>query len=114
MRIPSCDRFRPILDRVLVVFDEPETQTPGGLHIPTWALSPWEQHRPATVVAVGPGRFNKSGKRVPMQVRVGDRVLVHPHAHTVAPIVIRGVLHHVLDEWNKDGGEVFAVLGDQS
>ena len=66
--------------------------------------------RQAVVVAVGPGHLLESGERFPMQSKVGDTVLVHPHAHTFAPIVIDGVLYHCIDEWNRDGGEVFGIV----
>lgn len=109
--------FRPILDRVLVRFDEKPKTTAGGLHIPDNAGKPWENDRLGTVMAVGPGRFNEKGERVPMQVKVGDRVLCHPNAHTVMPIVVGGVLMFVLDECDRPGtegtvdiGEVFAVV----
>lgn len=114
----SCERFRPILDRVLVRFDPKPTETASGILIPATAGSPWERHELATVVEVGPGRFNEAGDRVPMSVKTGDRVLIHPHAHTVAPILVGGVLHHVVDEWGTardddkpgDRAEVLAVI----
>lgn len=109
-----CDRFTPILDRCLVLIDEKPTETASGLLIPATAGNDYEQHRLATVVAVGPGRFNEAGERIPMPVKEGDRVLLHPNAHTVAPIVVGGVLHHVVDAYGKDGDldrlEVLAVV----
>lgn len=116
----ECKTFRPALDRVLVEYDPKPTHTDGGLHIPATAGSPWERFEPATVRAVGPGRFHENGERQPMQVKVGDRVLVHPNAHTVAPIVVGGRLMFVVDEWGGvndpevdkpgDRAEVLAVL----
>ncbi len=100
-------KFRPLGPRVLVRFEDPETTSKGGIVIPDNAL---RRPQEAVVVAVGSGRELPNGTRVPPSVKVGDRVLVHQHAHTVAPIVLEGVLYHVVDAWNADCGEVFGVL----
>lgn len=106
--------FRPLGSRVLVRYLARDTMTAGGLHIadPEKYDPRSNEPRAAMVVAVGPGDWLEGGGRFPMSLKVGDRILVNAHAHTVAPVMVDGVLHHVVDEWNSDGGEVFGVLED--
>jgi chaperonin GroES len=66
-------RVAPLADRVVVKALEEAGQMRGGLHIPDTAR---EKPQQGEIVAVGPGRFDeKGGGRVPMEVKVGDRVL---------------------------------------
>ena len=65
--------IRPLHDRVLVKRVEQEEQMRGGIIIPDTAK---EKPQEAEVVAVGPGKFDEDGDRMPMDVKVGDRVLV--------------------------------------
>ena len=64
--------FMPLHDRVMLRRIQAEEKTPGGLIIPDTAK---EKPVEAEVMAVGPGARNESGKIVPLDVRVGDRVL---------------------------------------
>ncbi len=65
---------RPLHDRVLVKrLEEEEEQVRGGIIIPDSAK---EKPQEAEVVAVGPGKLQDSGERAPMDVSVGDRVLI--------------------------------------
>ena len=64
---------RPLHDRVLIKRIEEEEQVRGGIIIPDTAK---EKPQEAEVVAVGPGKLDDDGKRQPMDVSVGDRVLV--------------------------------------
>ncbi len=64
---------RPLHDRVLVKRIEEEEQVRGGIIIPDTAK---EKPQEAEVVAVGPGKLQDDGKRQPMDVKAGDRVLV--------------------------------------
>lgn len=64
----------PIHDKVHVRLAEPDTVTTSGLHIPEKAREKLPQM--ATVLAVGTGRALKSGAVVPLDVQVGDRVLL--------------------------------------
>ena len=64
--------FRPLHDRVLVRRVEAEEKTAGGIIIPDTAQ---EKPQEGEVVAVGPGALNDEGKRVALDVKVGDRVL---------------------------------------
>jgi chaperonin GroES len=61
----------PLADRVVVRSLENNEQTRGGLFIPDTAK---EKPQQGEIVAAGPGRF-EDGKRVPMEVKVGDKVL---------------------------------------
>ena len=64
---------RPLHDRVLIKRIEEQEQVRGGIIIPDTAK---EKPQEAEVVAVGPGKLDDDGKRQPMDVSVGDRVLV--------------------------------------
>ena len=64
---------RPLHDRVLIKRVEQEEQVRGGIIIPDTAK---EKPQEAEVVAVGPGKLQDDGKRQPMDVSAGDRVLV--------------------------------------
>ena len=64
--------FTPLHDRVLLRRIEAEEKTPGGIIIPDTAK---EKPVEAEVMAVGPGARDESGKIVPLDARVGDRVL---------------------------------------
>ncbi len=65
--------IRPLHDRVLVKRMEEEEQVRGSIIIPDTAK---EKPQEAEVVAVGPGKLQEDGKRQPMDVSKGDRVLV--------------------------------------
>ena len=66
-------KFRPLHDRVLVKRVEEEAKTKGGIIIPDTAK---EKPMQGEVLAVGPGKFDDDGKRMPMDVKEGDRVLI--------------------------------------
>jgi chaperonin GroES len=65
-------RFRPLHDRVVVRRVEAEEKTAGGIIIPDTAK---EKPQQAEVVAVGPGGRDEAGKLIPIDLKVGDRVL---------------------------------------
>ncbi len=64
--------FRPLGDRVLVKRVDEESKTKGGIIIPDTAK---EKPQEGEVLAVGPGARDEDGKRVELDVKVGDRVL---------------------------------------
>jgi chaperonin GroES len=66
-------RIRPLADRVLIKPAEREAQTKGGIYLPDTASK--ERPMEGAVLAVGEGRLDDSGRRVPMQVKAGDKVL---------------------------------------
>lgn len=65
-------KLRPLADRVVVERDEGEDRTAGGIVLPDNAK---EKINRGKVVAVGDGKLNDEGKRVPLQVKAGDHVL---------------------------------------
>jgi len=64
--------FRPLHDRVLIRRLDEEEKTAGGIIIPDTAK---EKPSQGEVIAVGPGARDEDGKRVPMDVKAGDRIL---------------------------------------
>ena len=70
--------IKPLEDRIVVQAVEAETTTASGLVIPDTAK---EKPQEGTVLAVGPGRF-EDGQRVPLDVKVGDRVLYSKYGGT--------------------------------
>ena len=66
-------KFRPLHDRVLVKRVEAEEKTKGGIIIPDTAQ---EKPQEAEVIAVGPGARDKSDKLIPIDLKVGDRILL--------------------------------------
>ena len=65
-------KIRPLQDRVIVKRVEEEEKTKGGIIIPDTAK---EKPQEGEIIAVGPGKVTDDGKKVPMEVKVGDRVL---------------------------------------
>ena len=72
-------KFRPLHDRVLVRRAEEEEKTAGGIIIPDTAK---EKPMEGEIVAVGSGARNDSGDLIPMEVKVGDRVLFGKYSGT--------------------------------
>lgn len=73
-------KLRPLEDRVVVKrIEEQEEVQRGGIIIPDTAK---ERPQEGEVVAVGPGRMLENGTRVPMEVKVGDRVIFAKYAGT--------------------------------
>ena len=70
---------KPLGDRVLIKRVEPEETVKGGIIIPDTAK---EKPMEGKVVAVGEGKTDDSGKRIKMQVKAGDRVLIGKYAGT--------------------------------
>jgi chaperonin GroES len=72
-------KIKPLADRVVVEPIEKEETTASGLVLPETAK---EKPQEGSVVAAGPGRVDDEGERVPMEVKVGDRVLYAKYAGT--------------------------------
>ena len=68
----SKTKFRPLHDRVVVKRIDAESKTKGGIIIPDSAK---EKPQEGEIVAVGPGGRDESGKLIPIDLKVGDRVL---------------------------------------
>ena len=65
-------KFRPLHDRVVLERIDAEEKTAGGIIIPDTAK---EKPQQGKVAAVGPGGRDENGKLIPIDVKVGDRVL---------------------------------------
>jgi chaperonin GroES len=65
-------KFRPLHDRVVIERIEPDEKSSGGIIIPDTAQ---EKPSQGEVVAVGPGARDEAGKLIPIDIKVGDRVL---------------------------------------
>jgi chaperonin GroES len=86
-------KVKPLNDRVLVRRMDPEEKVKGGIIIPDTAK---EKPLEGKVIAVGAGRLDESGKRIPMEVKVGDRVLIGKYAGT--EVKIQDIEHVVVRE----------------
>lgn len=76
-------KVKPLHDRVLVRRIDAEEKVKGGIIIPDTAK---EKPLEGKVVSVGAGKLDDSGKRIPMQVKAGDRVLIGKYAGTEVKI----------------------------
>ena len=86
-------KIRPLNDRVLVVGIEKKEKTTGGIIIPDTAK---EKPQEGKVVAVGPGKWDENGKRIPMEVKKDDRILFGKYAGN--EIKIDGVEYLIMGE----------------
>ena len=71
--------FEPLGDRVVVKPIEAEELSKGGLVLPDTAK---ERPQEGEIIAAGPGRLTDDGKRLPMELKVGDKVLYAKYAGT--------------------------------
>ncbi len=72
-------KIRPLQDRIVVKRLEEQEVKKGGIIIPDTAK---EKPQQGEVLAVGPGKVSENGKRQPMEVKVGDKVLFNKYAGT--------------------------------
>ena len=86
-------KIRPLNDRVLVVRVEEEQKTAGGIIIPDTAK---EKPQEGRIIAAGPGKIGDDGKRTPLNVKKGDKILFSKYAGT--EIKIDGVEHIFMKE----------------
>ncbi|MBM4193931.1 MAG: co-chaperone GroES [Gemmatimonadetes bacterium] len=96
----SSGKVSPLSDRVVVKPLEETEQMRGGLYIPDTAK---EKPQQGEVVAVGPGR-TEDGKRVAMEVKVGDKVLYGKYSGT--EVTVENVQMLILRE-----SDILAVVG---
>src|SRR6266540_7503993 len=78
----AVTKVSPLADRVVIRALEETEQMRGGLYIPDTAK---EKPQQGEIVAVGPGRFEK-GERVPMELKVGQKVLYGKYSGTEVTI----------------------------
>ncbi len=86
-------QIKPLEDRVLVKPSDPEEKTASGLYLPQGAK---EKPQQGTVIATGPGRLLKDGKRAPVNVKKGETVVYGKYSGS--EIEIKGVKHVILEE----------------
>jgi len=86
-------KVRPLHDRVIVKRVEEEDKTKGGIIIPDTAK---EKPIEGKVIAVGNGKVLESGKKIPLEVKKGDRVLFAKYGGT--EIKIDGEEHLIMRE----------------
>ena len=99
MATKTSVKVAPLADRVVVKAMEETESMRGGLYIPDTAK---EKPQQGEIVAVGPGRFDE-GKRVPMDVKVGDKVLYGKYSGT--EVTLDGEQYLILRE-----SDVLAVI----
>ena len=93
-------KVKPLADRVVVKALEDTEQMRGGLYIPDTAK---EKPQQGEVIAAGPGRFEKD-KRVPMEVKVGDKILYGKYSGT--EVTLDGDTYLILRE-----SDILAIVG---
>mgnify|MGYP001617875094 CR=1 FL=1 len=93
-------QIRPLHDRLIVKRLEEEEKTKGGIIIPDSAK---EKPIEGKVIAVGEGKLNKNGKKIPLGVKKGDRILFARYAGT--EVKIDGEEHLMMRE-----DEVLAII----
>jgi chaperonin GroES len=95
-------KFRPLHDRFVVKRVEAEEKTAGGIIISDSAK---EKPSKGEVISVGPGRRDEAGKLIPLDVKVGDRVLFGKWSGTEA--TLDGVEYLIMKE-----SDIMGVLAD--
>ncbi len=86
-------KMRPLQDRVIVRRIEEEEKTKGGIIIPDTAK---EKPQEGKVIAVGKGKVTEDGKVIPLDVKVGDRILFGKYSGT--EVKIEGEEHLIMRE----------------
>jgi len=86
-------KFRPLHDRVVLTRIDADEKTAGGIIIPDTAK---EKPQEGRVVAIGPGGRDENGKLIPIDVKVGDRVLFGKWSGT--EVKIDGVEYLIMKE----------------
>ena len=72
-------KLQPLADRVLVKPVEKEEKTKSGIYLPDTAK---EKPQEGEIMAVGPGKLTDDGKRIPMDLKVGDKVIYAKYGGT--------------------------------
>lgn len=89
-------RIQPLGDRLVVkVAEVAEEKTKSGLYVPDTAK---EKPQEGEVLAVGPGARDEKGERIPMDVKVGDRVIFSKYSGT--EVKVDGEEYLILSENN--------------
>ena len=96
-------KLRPLGDRLVIEPLEAEAKTKGGIILPDTAK---EKPQEGKIVAVGKGKMDENGKLMPMEVKVGDKVLYGKYAGT--EITVEGTEYMILRE-----EDVLAVIDEK-
>jgi chaperonin GroES len=94
-------KVKPLADRVVVKAQEDTETMRGGLYIPDTAK---EKPQQGEVVAVGPGKLSDEGKRIDMELKVGDKVLYGKYSGT--EVTVDNEQYLILRE-----SDVLAIVG---
>ncbi len=92
--------IKPLADRVVVKLVEAEEKTKAGILL---TASAQEKPQIAEVVAVGPGAYSEDGKLIPMEVKVGDKVITGKYSGT--EVKMDGVEYTIVKQ-----GDILAVV----
>lgn len=77
---PMASKLRPLMDHIIVEAVEEQTTHASGLIIPDTVSK--EKPQKGKVIAVGPGKYDEDGKRMPMDIKEGDMVLFTKYGPT--------------------------------
>lgn len=72
--------LKPMQDRLVIKPADEEQKTAGGIIVPDTATK--EKPMQGEIIAAGPGKIDKEGKRIPMDVKVGDKVMYSKYSGT--------------------------------
>jgi chaperonin GroES len=93
-------KIKPLADRVVIKPAPAEERTKGGIILPDTAK---EKPVVGEIVAVGPGKVSDEGKKVPMEVKVGDKVLYGKYSGT--EVTVEGEEYLIMRE-----ADIFAIV----
>ncbi len=93
-------KIKPLADRVVVKPLEAAEKTKGGLYVPDTAK---ERPQQGEVMAIGPGRVTDEGTKIPIEVKIGDRILYGKYSGT--EVTYDGVEYLIMRE-----SDIFAII----
>ena len=93
-------KIKPLADRVVIKPAPAEERTKGGIILPDTAK---EKPVIGEVVAVGPGKVSDEGKKIPPEVKVGDKVLYGKYSGT--EVTVEGEEYLIMRE-----ADIFAIV----
>jgi chaperonin GroES len=93
-------KMKPLADRVVIKPSPAEEKTKGGIILPDTAK---EKPVVGEVVAVGPGKVADDGKKIPMEIKVGDKVLYGKYSGT--EVTVDGEEYLIMRE-----ADIFAIM----
>jgi chaperonin GroES len=92
--------MKPLADRVVIKPSPAEEKTKGGIILPDTAK---EKPVVGEVVAIGPGKIADDGKKIPMEIKVGDKVLYGKYSGT--EVTVDGEEYLIMRE-----ADIFAIM----